>query len=163
MLIEERARGPVLVDEEGVEVRPGEAVVFEGGVHFLGWVEGYLVALVRKPQSASTKTALQVGDLLVLPEMLSRARSANNDRRPPASFTEFAETMEGILYDIVGMAGCPPLVAQPGGAVSNLACSIETRAFHALRLLLDYKNDLSQRPPPSPPKASKPAPTPRAA
>ncbi len=162
MLIEERARGPVLVDEVGVEVRPGEAVVFEGGVHFLGWVEGHLVALVRKPPM-STETALQVGDLLVLPETLSRARFANNNRRPPAGFPEFADAMESFLYDIVGMTGCPPLVAQPGGAVSNLACSIETRAFHALRLLLDYKNDLSQRPPPSPPKAPKPAPTPRAA
>jgi hypothetical protein len=162
MLIEDQTGGPVLVDEESVEVRPGEAVVFEGGVHFLGWVEGHLVALVRKPPMA-TERVLQVGDLLVLPETLSRARSANNDRRPPANFTEFAETMEAILYDIVGMAGFPAPVAQPGDAVSNLACSIETRAFHAIRFLLDYKNDLSQRPPPSPPKAPKPAPTPRAA
>ena len=49
MLIEDGTGGPVLVDEEGVEVRPGEAVIFEGGVHFLGWVEGHLVVLVRKP------------------------------------------------------------------------------------------------------------------
>ena len=59
MLIEERARGPVLVDEEGVEVRPGEAVVFEGGVFFVERVEGYLVALV------ATRTAVDRGGVAV--------------------------------------------------------------------------------------------------
>jgi hypothetical protein len=171
MLIEERARGPVLVDEEGVEVRPGEAVVFEGRVFFVERTIAHLVALTGDPcplpNGAPPSAQRPPVELLALPETLSRAEAANNDRRPPLSFPEFAEAMETILHDIYGMAGFAPHVIQEEGLASGLASglvsSIETRAFHALRLLRDYAEGLSQRPPPSPPKRPKPAPTPRAA
>jgi hypothetical protein len=171
MLIDERACGPVLVDDLGVEVRPGEAVVFEGRVYFVERTIAHLVALIGDPcplpNGAPRSAERPPVELLALPEMLSRAEASNNDCRPPSSFPEFDEAMENILHDIYGMAGFAPHVIQEEGLASGLASglvrSIETRAFHAIRLLRDYAEGLSQRPPPSSPKRRKPAPLPRAA
>jgi hypothetical protein len=137
MLIEERAGRRVLVDEQGVEVRPREAVVYDGEVYYLGWVAGNRVALI--------------GDLRVLPvpptprpERLSRADAANPDRRPSSTFPEFARRMETIVHDIIELAGAAHDAIGTDRLVSDLVCSIGTRIFNASDLLREYEEGVTR-------------------
>ena len=108
MLIEERAGRRVLVDEQGVEVRPREAVVYDGEVYYLGWVAGDRVALIGDLRLLPVPpTRRPLVDMLARPERLSRADAANPDRRPSSTFPEFARRMETIVHDIIELAGLP--------------------------------------------------------
>jgi hypothetical protein len=146
-------------------VCPGEAVVFEQRVYFMGWVEGHFAALTYDPHPHLDETAppatRPLVDLLALPEELSRARSDNSNYRLPSNFPEFADEMDNILKDIHGLAGFAPWVMQTRDLAFNVVRTIETRTFHALRLLHDYER--SQAPTPSPPRTPKSASRPRAA
>ena len=145
MLIEERAGRRVLVDEQGVEVRPREAVVYDGEVYYLGWVAGNRVALIGDLRLLPVPpTRRPLVDMLARPERLSRADAANPDRRPPSTFPEFARRMETIVHDIIELAGAAHDAIGTDRLVSDLVCSIGTRIFNASDLLRDYEEGVTR-------------------
>ena len=145
MLIEERAGRRVLVDEQGVEVRPREAVVYDGEVYYLGWVAGNRVALIGDLRLLPVPpTRRPLVDMLARPERLSRADAANTDRRPLSTFPEFARRMETIVHDIIELAGAAHDAIGSDRQVSDLVCSIVTRIFNASDLLRDYEEGVTQ-------------------
>ena len=164
MLIEERAGRRVLVDEQGVEVRPREAVVYDGEVYYLGWVAddrveliGNRVALIGELRSLPDKpvppTHRPLVDMLARPERLFRADAANTDRRPPSTFPEFARRMETIVHDIIELAGSAHDAIGTDRLVSDLVCSIGTRTFNASDLLREYEEGVTRGVAALPPEA----------
>jgi hypothetical protein len=152
MLIEERAGRRVLVDEQGVEVRLREAVVYDGEVYYLGWVAGDRVELIGDrvaligdlrllPNKPSHRPLV---DMLARPERLSRADAANTDRRPLSTFPEFARRMETIVHDIIELAGAAHDAIGTDRLVSDLVCSIGTRIFNASDLLREYEEGVTR-------------------
>jgi hypothetical protein len=145
MLIEERAGRRVLVDEQGVEVRPREAVVYDGEVYYLGWVAGNRVALIGDLRLLPVPpTRRPLVDMLARPERLSRADAASPDRRPSSTFPEFARRMETIVHDIIELAGAAHDAIGTDRLVSDLVCSIGTRIFNASDLLRDYEEGVTR-------------------
>ena len=154
MLIEERAGRRVLVDEQGVEVRPREAVVYDGEVYYLGWVAGNRVALIGDLRLLPVPpTRRPLVDMLARPERLSRADAANTDRRPPSTFPEFARRMETIVRDIIELAGAAHDAIGTDRLVSDLVCSIGTRTFNASDLLREYEEGVTRGVAALPPEA----------
>jgi hypothetical protein len=145
MLIEERAGRRVLVDEQGVEVRLREAVVYDGEVYYLGWVAGNRVALIGDLRLLPVPpTRRPLVDMLARPERLSRADAANPDRRPSSTFPEFARRMETIVRDIIELAGAAHDAIGTDRLVSDLVCSIGTRIFNASDLLREYEEGVTR-------------------
>jgi hypothetical protein len=145
MLIEERAGRRVLVDEQGVEVRPREAVVYDGEVYYLGWVAGNRVALIGDLRLLPVPpTRRPLVDMLARPERLSRADAANPDRRPSSTSPEFARRMETIVHDIIELAGAAHDAIGTDRLVSDLVCSIGTRIFNASDLLREYEEGVTR-------------------
>ena len=145
MLIEERAGRRVLVDEQGVEVRPREAVVYDGEVYYLGWVAGDRVALIGDLRLLPVPpTRRPLVDMLARPERLSRADAASHRPRPPSTFPEFARRMETIVHDIIELAGAAHDAIGTDRLVSDLVCSIGTRIFNASDLLREYEEGVTR-------------------
>jgi hypothetical protein len=157
MLIKERAGRPVLVDELGVEVRPREAVAFEGEVYYLGWVDGDRAALIGDLRLLPVPpTRRPLVDLLIRPERLSRPGAAGSDWPRPSTFPEFAHRMEVILHDIIELAGAVHDAIGSDRLVSDLVCSIGTRTFNASDLLREYEEGVTRGVAALPPEAPVP-------